>query len=114
MRPVRRSYDDDPLDGRDDDGPIFPIGDVDERLGVHAAVLGVVLDDGTPVAFSVDELVGTLANDTDTIEFAGVTVRRDGSGFAASANGTELGSHESFWFAWSQFHPGTALWPNDA
>jgi len=23
---------------------------------------------------------------------------------------TELGSHQAFWFAWSQFHPETELW----
>ena len=26
------------------------------------------------------------------------------------ADGSDLGSHQAFWFAWSQFHPGTALW----
>jgi hypothetical protein len=30
---------------------------------------------------------------------------------AVGANGADLGSHQAFWFAWSQFHPGTALWP---
>jgi len=27
------------------------------------------------------------------------------------ADGSALGSHQAFWFAWSQFHPQTALWP---
>ena len=30
---------------------------------------------------------------------------------AVDADGTDLGSHQAFWFAWSQFHPKTALWP---
>jgi hypothetical protein len=30
---------------------------------------------------------------------------------AIDADGADLGSHEAFWFAWSQFHPETALWP---
>ena len=30
--------------------------------------------------------------------------------WAVDASGTDLGSHQAFWFAWSQFHPGTALW----
>ena len=29
---------------------------------------------------------------------------------AVGDDGADLGSHEAFWFAWSQFHPGTALW----
>jgi Protein of unknown function (DUF3179) len=29
---IGRAYEDDPLGGRDDDGPIFPVGDVDPRL----------------------------------------------------------------------------------
>ncbi|MBT8198912.1 MAG: DUF3179 domain-containing protein, partial [Acidimicrobiia bacterium] len=43
---IGRQYAEDPLRGRDDDGPIFPIGDVDERLPVQAQVLGVELPDG--------------------------------------------------------------------
>ena len=36
----------------------------------------------------------------------------DGGGIRAiDADGTDLGSHQAFWFAWSQFHPKTALWP---
>ena len=48
-------YPDDPLRGRDDDGPIFPIGDVDPRLPVQEPVLGVISPDGTAVAFPVEE-----------------------------------------------------------
>ncbi|MEM7168658.1 MAG: hypothetical protein AAF530_00695 [Pseudomonadota bacterium] len=29
---------------------------------------------------------------------------------ATDANGGDLGSHEAFWFAWSQFYPDTELW----
>ena len=32
---IGRSYELDPLGGRDDDGPIFPVGPVDERLAAH-------------------------------------------------------------------------------
>jgi hypothetical protein len=28
--------------------------------------------------------------------------------------GAELPAHQSFWFAWSQFHPGTAVWSRAA
>ncbi|MEL6197724.1 MAG: DUF3179 domain-containing (seleno)protein, partial [Pseudomonadota bacterium] len=37
--------------GRDANGPIFPVGDVDPRLPVHEDVIGVVTGSGTPVAF---------------------------------------------------------------
>jgi hypothetical protein len=29
---------------------------------------------------------------------------------AVDADGVDLGSHQAFWFAWSQFHPDTELW----
>lgn len=36
----------------------------------------------------------------------------DGGGVrAVDANGKDLGGHQAFWFAWSQFHPATKLWP---
>ena len=35
----------------------------------------------------------------------------DGGGIrAVDTNGKDLGSHQAFWFAWSQFHPKTELW----
>ena len=108
-----RSYADDPLDGRDDDGPIFPIGDVDPRLGVQDPVLGVLLDDGTTIAFAIDALRAATTDGAD-VEYEGVTVTPDGGGFIATRDGDEIGTHEAFWFAWSQFHPDTLLWPNDA
>ena len=107
---IGRSYSLDPLQGRDDHGPIFPIGDVDGRLGVHDQVFGVVLDDGTPVAFEVLAATGAL-RDGRSVELAGVTLRLDGSGVRATdAAGHEIEGHQAFWFAWSQFMPGTLLW----
>ena len=35
-----------PLGGRDDNGPIFPIGEVDPRLPVQEPILGLITDDG--------------------------------------------------------------------
>ena len=29
---------------------------------------------------------------------------------AVDTTGRDLGSHEAFWFAWSQFYPDTELW----
>jgi hypothetical protein len=41
----------------------------------------------------------------------GIVVIADASGVRATReDGTELVGHEAFWFAWSQFHPDTAVW----
>lgn len=105
-----RTYSLDPLRGRDDDGPIFPIGDVDGRLGVHDQVVGVIAPDGTAVAFPVAALSIVLQN-VSSVSFMGVLIERDGGGFHAKySDGASLAAHQSFWFAWSQFHPDTALW----
>ncbi len=107
---IGRSYPLDPLRGRDDRGPIFPVGDVDERLAVHDQVFGVVTDDGTPVAFAVDAAIATLAVGGD-VALNGVTLRLDGGGLRATdAAGNDIEGHQSFWFAWSQFMGGTLLW----
>ena len=107
---IGRDYPLDPLRGRDDHGPIFPIGDVDGRLGVHDQVFGVVLDDGTPVAFPVLIASGAL-REGRAVELAGVRLRLDGSGVrAVDTAGDEIPGHQAFWFAWSQFMPDTLLW----
>ncbi|MCY3663003.1 MAG: DUF3179 domain-containing (seleno)protein [bacterium] len=107
---IGHNYPLDPLRGRDDDGPIFPIGDLDGRLTVHEQVFGVVLDDGTPVAFPVDAAVAALESGR-TVELAGVSLRLDGGGVrAVDAAGVEIEGHQAFWFAWSQFRPDTLLW----
>jgi len=107
---IGRTYEDDPLGGRDDAGPIFPIGDVDSRLPVQTKIVGVVLPDGTPVAFAAVEARAALAAG-NPVEFAGVELDEDGGGLRArDADGDELPAHEAFWFAWSQFHPETEVW----
>jgi hypothetical protein len=48
----------------------------------------------------------------EEIGFENVRLRLEAGGIrAVDADGSDLGSHQAFWFAWSQFHPGTALWP---
>jgi hypothetical protein len=96
---------------RDADGPIFPVGDVDPRLPVHEDVLGVVAASGTPVAFQRSAaLLALRAGEEIAVE--NIRLVLDAGGIrAVDADGADLGSHEAFWFAWSQFHPDTALWP---
>ena len=96
--------------GRDAGGPIFPVGDVDPRLGVHEDVIGVVTASGTPVAFARGAALIALKQGRE-IAFENVRLVLDAGGIrAVDASGGDLGSHQAFWFAWSQFHPGTALW----
>ncbi|MEL6121864.1 MAG: DUF3179 domain-containing (seleno)protein, partial [Pseudomonadota bacterium] len=96
--------------GRDANGPIFPVGDVDPRLSVHEDVIGVVTASGTPVAFQRSKAF-TALNQGQEIVVENVHLKMDGGGIkAVDADGRDLGSHQAFWFAWSQFHPGTALW----
>lgn len=106
---VGRSYPLNPLRGRDDQGPIFPVGPVDTRLGVHDLVLGVMAPDGTPLAFA-RVAVQLALNAGEPVRLSGVTVRADADGLRAFVGNTETPSHEAFWFAWSQFRPGTQLW----
>jgi hypothetical protein len=97
--------------GRDANGPIFPVGDVDPRLPVHEDVIGVVTASGQPVAFQRSAAIAALTRGEE-IGVENVRLRMDAGGVrAVDADGGDLGSHQAFWFAWSQFHPGTALWP---
>ena len=96
--------------GRDANGPIFPVGDVDPRLPVHEDVVGVIAPSGTPVAFERARAAAALARGED-VGFEDVSVVMEGGGVkAVGPDGEDLGSHQAFWFAWSQFHPDTVLW----
>ena len=108
---IERSYPLDPLAGRDDDGPIFAVGSVDDRLGTQEVVVGVITDDDVAVAFPSGQASDALADGGEDTQ-AGVTLLADGGGLRAidADTGEPLVSHESFWFAWSQFHPDTQLW----
>lgn len=96
--------------GRDAKGPIFPIGDVDPRLPVHEDIIGAVTASGKPVAFQRSTAFLALRQGKD-VSFENIRLQLDAGGIrAVGANGEDLGSHQAFWFAWSQFHPETALW----
>jgi len=96
---------------RDAKGPIFPVGDVDPRLPVHEDIIGVITASGKPVAFQRSKAFVALKKG-DAIAFENVRLQLDAGGIrAVDADGSDLGSHQAFWFAWSQFHPRTALWP---
>ncbi len=107
---IGRSYPLDPLRGRDDAGPIFPIGAVDLRLPVQAPVLGIVTPAGEALAFPVAQSRAALQAG-DAVVLAGVRLVLDGGGIRAEwTDGRPLPSHQAYWFAWSQFHPDTVIW----
>ncbi|MBA3401955.1 MAG: DUF3179 domain-containing protein [Actinobacteria bacterium] len=107
---IGREYEEDPLGGRDDNGPIFPTGDVDPRLPVHVKVVGIVSPGDIPIAFSATEAAAELEGG-EKVELSGVELVLDGGGLRAqTSDGEEIPAHEAFWFAWSQFHPDTELW----
>lgn len=96
---------------RDANGPIFPIGDVDPRLSVHEEIVGVVSGSGTPVAFQRSEAMIELSKG-NKVQVDDIHLTLDAGGIRASnADGEDMGSHQAFWFAWSQFYPDTELWP---
>lgn len=95
---------------RDANGPIFPVGDVDPRLPVHEDVIGIVTASGTPVAFPRANALAALQRG-ENITVENVTLVLDAGGIkAVDQTGADLGSHQAFWFAWSQFYPDTELW----
>jgi len=107
---IGRIYRLDPLGDRDANGAIFPIGDVDQRLPAQVQVVGVQNPDGVAVAFSVPDLQTVLTTET-SVSLGGIVIVADGGGFSAQLeDGTPVVSHQSFWFAWSQFNPETLLW----
>ena len=106
---IGRVYRDNPLGDRDADGPIFPVGDVDPRLPIQLNVVGVISPDGTPIAFPTMATKDVLAEGS-VIEFQGVTVRLTDGIRVFDQEGTELPTHQAFWFAWSQFYPDTLVW----
>ena len=110
---IGASYPLDPLRGRDDDGAIFPIGDVDPRLPAQEKVLGVVTDAGEALAFPVAAARAEL-DAGRPVSALGVTLVTDASGVRAiRMDGSEVVGHEAFWFAWSQVNPETLLWRED-
>ncbi|WGI21574.1 DUF3179 domain-containing (seleno)protein [Amylibacter sp. IMCC11727] len=95
---------------RDANGPIFPVGNVDPRLPVHEDIIGVVAPSGKPIAFQRSKAFAALsAGQNITVENVKLQLVAGGVK-AVDQTGADLGSHEAFWFAWSQFHPETLLW----
>jgi hypothetical protein len=96
--------------GRDANGPIFPIGDVDPRLPVHEDIIGAISASGTPVAFQRSAAFLALQAEQE-VTLESISLKLDAGGTrAVKSDGESIGSHQAFWFAWSQFHPTTKVW----
>ena len=77
---------------------------------VPAVVIGVIAASGRPVAFQRSTAFAALKNGQE-IAYETIRLTLDAGGIrAVDADGTDLGSHQAFWFAWSQFYPETELW----
>ena len=100
--------------GRDANGPIFPIGPVDPRLPVHEDIVGLITPSGRPIAFPQAVAVAALQRGEDLVFEGGRLILDAGGVKAVDAQGRDLGSHQAFWFAWSQFHKDTLLWQGTA
>ena len=97
---------------RDADGPIFPVGDVDPRFPVHEDMVGAITASGKPIAFQQSKAMAALIKG-EQVEAGNLRLALDGGGIKVmNKQGEPVSSHQAFWFAWSQFHPGTDVWPN--
>ena len=95
---------------RDANGPIFPIGDVDPRLPVQEDIVGVTTESGEAIAFPLEDALTALEKGAK-IRYDNIELVLDGGGIKAiDDQGNDLGAHQAFWFAWSQFYPGTIVW----
>ncbi len=104
-------YEAEPLEGRDSDGPIFPVGERDARLPAGEPVVGTITPRGQAVAFPA-ELARETLSEGRPVTMGGVTLGLDGGSVTAmwEEGRAPLPTQESFWFAWSQFQPRTLLW----
>ena len=98
--------------GRDANGPIFPIGNVDPRLAVQEDILGVTQTNGRPLAIHVNSALGAIQRG-EIVVIDDIRVVQSGDGLLAfDSDGNQITAHQAFWFAWSQFNPATDLWPD--
>ena len=66
--------------------------------------------EGQALAFPADQASAALTAGLE-VTLRGVRILADGGGLvAATTDGEPIASHQSFWFAWSQFHPDTLVW----
>ena len=73
-------------------------------------IIGVLTKSGVPVAFPRAQALLSLKNGKKISVENIQIVLASGGLKAIDTDGSDLGSHEAFWFAWSQLHPTTKIW----
>jgi len=73
-------------------------------------VIGAKTASGKPVAFPRAAAYLALLVGQE-ITFETLRLELDAGGIrVVGFDGSEVASHQAFWFAWSQFYPGTEIW----
>ncbi len=108
-----RDYDRDPYLGYGRDPRLmFPIAQTDGRLEAKALVLGIALG-GSAKAYPLAELARQPSPIRDRVGERELLVYFDHdsqTAFATDLHGEPMVGTVAYWFAWSAFRPGTALW----
>ena len=76
-------------------------------MPVHEDIVGIAGGPNGPIAFQRNKAVAALKSGQQ-VTAGGVSLVLDAGGLRAAD--ADLVSHQAYWFAWSQFHPNTALW----
>jgi hypothetical protein len=109
----RRDYERSPYAGYESSTALyFPVSSMDPRYHPKELVIGVSVQ-GVHKAYPFTELSRTNGDIVDSI--AGKQVRvyydsRNRTGRVLAADGSELPSTISYWFAWQAFHPDTGIY----
>lgn len=111
-----RDYDSDPYLGYGRDPRLmFPVGNTDERLETKALVLGVARE-GAAKAYPFEALRMEPSPVRDRLGGEELLVyfdRDSETAFATDLKGEPLPTTVAYWFAWSAFHPETAVWAEE-
>ncbi|MEZ5590550.1 MAG: DUF3179 domain-containing protein [Gammaproteobacteria bacterium] len=107
-----RDYQRNPYTGYEQsDFTFFPVPKASKRFHPKEIVLGVALD-GTVKAYPFSELARAPSPVQDRIGTQPVSIEFDAehrTGRILNAAGEEIPSVMAYWFAWSAFHPETAI-----
>lgn len=108
-----RDYGIDPYVGYARDSRLmFPISSTDDRLDPKAMVLGVAAGEAVK-AYPFDALAGVASPVRDRVGEQELLVyfdRDSRTAFATDLKGRAVPGTVAYWFAWSAFHPQTAVW----
>ncbi|MFN2432735.1 MAG: DUF3179 domain-containing protein [Gemmatimonadota bacterium] len=112
-----RDYDSDPYAGYARDSRLmFPVASTDDRLQPKAMVFGITAGDAAK-AYPFDALTRSASPVRDRVGEQDLLVyfdRDSRTAFATDLRGRAVPGTVAYWFAWSAFHPKTAVWRLDS